>query len=336
MRPFEFRRAGSSGEALSLAGADGGHLLAGGTDLIPLLKDSVVRADRLVDIKRLDDVDAAISIADDGVRIGALAILADVAADARLGERLPLLGQALRAAATPQLRAMATVGGNLLQRPRCWYYRNEAFHCWLAGGDDCPARTGQNQLHAVFPGGDGNPCCAVHPSDLAPCLLALDAQLLLRDAAGAERNVAAEAFFRLPTPERRTETVLADEVLVAVRMALPAAGSRSSYVKAMARKAWSFALAGVAATVEMRDDSIADARLVLGGVAGTPWRARAAEDLLRGRAPSEALFERAARRALEQARPLGHNAYKIPLTRGLIMQTLRALCAQPQGRQGSL
>ena len=338
MRPFDYRRAEDCAEALSLADAaeDGsGRLLAGGTDLLPLLMDDVVRARRLVDIKRLADVDDAIRSAGDGtITIGALVRLADVAADRRLAERAALLGQAARAAATPQLRAMATVGGNLLQRPRCWYYRNPHFHCWLQGGDTCPARNGQNQRHALFGGGAGSPCLAVHPSDLAPCLVALDAEVMLRDGAGVERSLPVEQFFRLPTPERRVETVLEREVLVQVRLPATASDSRTGYAKAMARKSWSFALGAAAVRLDVDGARIADARVVLGGVANIPWRARDAEAVLVGQAPSETLFERAAHAALAGATPLAHNAYKVPLVRGLITRTLRELAGQ--GRQGSL
>jgi xanthine dehydrogenase YagS FAD-binding subunit len=330
MKPFGYYRAASTSEALKLAGAapDGtGRLLAGGTDLIPLLKDRVVEADRLVDIKRIGDVDRIVTVSEQGAVIGALATLADVAGDVRLDVYARMLGQAARSAATPQIRAMATVGGNLLQRPRCWYFRNDAFHCWLEGGEDCPARTGQNQLHAIFPGGDGTPCCAVQPSDLAPCLVALEAELVLRTANGDERVVAAEAFFRLPTDERRTETVLRNELLTAVRLPPLPTGTRTAYAKAASRKTWSFALASIAARLEIHDGRIDDARLVLGGVAGVPWRARAAEAILRGDTPSDALFVRAARRALADAQPLAHNRYKVPLARGLLERTLRDLCA---------
>jgi xanthine dehydrogenase YagS FAD-binding subunit len=325
---FEYLRAGRSAQALSLArnAPDGqGRLLAGGTDLLPLVKDRVLHPSRLVDIKRLADVDRRVEVDGHGITLGGLATLADVAAHERLAEEVWMLVEAARSAATPQLRAVATVAGNLLQRPRCWYYRNHHFHCWLQGGEHCPARDGQNQFHAIFPSQPGSPCCAVHPSDLAPCLLALEGRVRLRNADGQEREVEAERFFREPTPEWRTETVLDDEVLVSVALPPLPAGTRTGYAKAMTRKAWSFALASVAAAVQVRDGLVADARLALGGVAGVPLRARRAEAVLRDRAPSDRLFEEAADRALEDARPLAHNAYKIPLTRGLLVRTLREL-----------
>jgi len=330
VRPFEYLRARHSAEALSLrreAPPGGGRLLAGGTDLLGLLKDDVVRPARMVDIKRMKDVDGAIRVAGDGVSIGALATLAELAEDESLAEYARMLRQAAWLAATPQLRAVATIGGNLLQRPRCWYFRHKAFHCWLEGGEDCPAHDGQNQLHAIFSAGNDNPCCAAHPSDLAPCLLALDARVVLRDAHGAERTMALEGFFQEPTAERRTETVLGDEVLVEVRLPALPAGTGTAYGKAMARQSWSFALSGVAVRLSVRDDRISEARVALGGVAGIPRRSSAAEAVLVNGEPSDILFARAADRALEDARPLSHNAYKVPLTRALIATALEAAAA---------
>lgn len=226
MRPFDYVRAGNTAEALE-RNADGGELLAGGTDLVPLLDDGVLTPERLVDSRRAADLDGTIGVGDDGIRIGALTTLGDLLDHDGLARQAPLLLEAAAGAATPQIRSTATAAGNLLQRPRCRYFRNSHFRCWLAGGAACPAREGSNDLHAVFPAAEDNPCCAVHPSDLAPCLLALDAEVQVRDGADDERAVPFAELYREPTAERRAETVLGDELVIAVRWKRPAQRCRA-------------------------------------------------------------------------------------------------------------
>jgi xanthine dehydrogenase YagS FAD-binding subunit len=241
-----------------------------------------------------------------------------------VADRTPALAEAAAVAATPQLRNMATIGGNLLQRPRCWYFRHPLATCWLKGGAGCPARDGENRLHALF--GDG-PCYAVHPSDLAPALLALEAEVHVRGPAG-ERWLPLDDLYRLPADDRRTETVLApDELVLALRLPAPPAGTRGTYLKAMDRKTWAFALAGVAAVLRLAGRRILQARVVLSGVAPIPWRAGAAEQVLAGEEASDALVARAAEAALAGAEPLGDNGYKVPLTLALVRRALGRLLA---------
>lgn len=321
MRPFAYERAGSVGAALGLLGRDGAvRPLAGGTDLLTLLKTGLVEPERLVDLKRAADLPRGVRETDDGgLEIGALVPLADLERSPLIRERATALAQAVALAATPQLRNMATLGGNLLQRPRCWYFRDPRIPCWLKGGADCPAREGQNQLHAIFP---ADPCVAVHPSDPATALVALDASVRV-GGPGGERSVPIEDFFVTPTEARRLETVLADDELVlAVRLPPASNGSRSSYAKAMDRKVWAFALVAAAARLRVADGRVVEARLALGGVAIAPHRARAAEQALTGQAATEATLARAAELAVEGARPLAHNGYKLPLVRGLVQQVL--------------
>lgn len=295
--------------------------LAGGTDLLTLMKANIVAPAELVDIKRLDNLPKGIAFHDNGLTLGALTTLSEIERDGTIAQRYPLLAQAAGLAATPQLRNMATIGGNLLQRPRCWYFRSDLFHCWLKGGDDCPARDGQNEYHALF----GGPCYAVHPSDLASALLALEAQVNLRGAAG-ERTVPLADFFALPTDERRRETTIgSDELLLSLQIPALPANSRSTYLKAMDRKVWAFALVGVAAVVQMAQGQMTNVRLVLSGVAPIPWRATAAEAALQGERPSEARFAEAAQLAVEGAEMLEHNAYKVPLVQSLIRRALLTL-----------
>lgn len=326
MRSFEYASAASVDQAITLLGQDrhaaddGVRPLAGGTDLLTLMKADIAHPSRLVDIKRAE-LPAGIEETATGLTLGTLVTLAEIEASPAIKQRYPALAEAAGLAATPQLRNMATVGGNLLQRPRCWYFRNALFRCWLKGGDDCPARDGENGLHALF--GD-SPCVAVHPSDLPSVLMTLQADVRLRGPSG-ERTLPISAFFALSTDDRRTENVLGPDELVLSIQVPPAAGARSTYLKAMDRKVWAFALVGVAAVVRLADGRIEDAHLVLSGVAPIPWRATAAEQVLIGQVADDALFARAAEAALANAEPLAHNGYKVPLTRNLIHQVLRTL-----------
>lgn len=320
MRPFDYKRAATIQETITLLdSAPNGHIrpLAGGTDLLPLLK-----AEQLLDIKRINELPQGIVETADGITLGALTTLAEIEQSELLRHSYPLLAEAAGSAATPQLRNMATLGGNLLQRPRCWYFRNHHIPCWLKGSDNCPAKEGENQLHALFGGG---PCYAVHPSDLASALLALDATVQLRGKQG-ERTLPLGEFFALPTAERRQETIIApDELLTAVHLPPMPDTTRSIYLKAMARKVWAFALVGVAAVLRFADNHIADARIVLSGVAPMPWRAVAAEHALIGVAANSNNIASAVAAALQDTAPLRQNQYKVPLAKGLLQQALMQL-----------
>lgn len=331
MRPFSYIRPTTISEAIGLldarpAGADGPEtelprLLAGGTDLLTLMKGDIVAPSQLIDIKRLPELDNAIVPSPQGTRIGALATLAQLEDDPVIRATHPALAEAAGLAASPQLRNMATIGGNLLQRPRCWYFRNDKVSCWLKGGDDCPAREGENQHHAIF--GD-SPCVAVHPSDLATALVALGAEVRFQGSRG-ERTLPLEEFFVPPTDGRRRENVLGQtDVITAITISNRPATAQSTYLKAMDRKVWAFAQVGVGAMLVIENQRITEARLVLGGVAQTPWRATGAEALLTGGAPDKELFERAAQAALGGAVPLSHNGYKVPLAKALITRALMA------------
>ena len=327
MRQFGYRRASSVDKTIThLQQTMNGDVqpLVGGTDLLTLMKGNLIAPTELLDLKRLNDMPTGIEATGKGFSIGALTTLREIETSATIGERLPLLSEAAGLAATPQLRNMATVGGNLLQRPRCWYYRNELINCWLKGGDTCPAYDGQNEFHALFGGG---PCYAVHPSDLAAALLALEAEATLRGST-KPRTLPLTDFFMLPTADHRRETVIADDELL-LRIDVPALpdNTHSTYLKAMDRKVWAFALVGVAAVVRMAQGKIADVRLALSGVAPIPWRATAAEAILQGQVPHAQLFAQAATKALEGAELLAHNAYKVPLAQNLIQQALTTLTA---------
>lgn len=333
LRPFAYESPATIADTIALLARDTATIrpLAGGTDLLTLMKGEIVAPERLVDIKRLNDLTDEIGVTEHGLEIGALATLAEIETDPFVTGLAPALAQAAGLAATPQLRHMATLGGNLLQRPRCWYFRDAEIPCWLKGGDGCPARDGENQLHALF--GDG-PCVAVHPSDLATALTALDAAIVARGAAG-ERVIPIGEFFAPPEDGRRTENTLgADELIVSIRIPSSPDGATSAYLKAMDRKVWAFALVSVAATLAVREGSISRARVVLGGVANVPRRARRAEEALIGVEPTDAAFTQAADAALADARPLEHNGYKIPLARALVRRALAA-CRDASTREAS-
>lgn len=328
MRSFDYTRPSTLDETIALlddqARQERHHpqLLAGGTDLLTLMKHEISTPDQLIDIKRLPELDDTITDSPDGVRIGALTTLGQIEEHPLIRESYPALADAASVAASPQLRNMATIGGNLLQRSRCWYFRSEYVDCWLKGGEDCPAREGENQHHALF--GD-SPCVSVHPSDLATALIALDATVNVRGS-GGDRSLPLEDFFALPTDERRVEHVLnAADVILSLSLPGVPTGMRSTYLKAMDRKAWAFALVGVGARLLIEEGRITDARLVLGGVAPIPWRVPEAEAMLVGEEPGSGLFERVASKALEGATPLEKNEYKIALARSLVQRALTSV-----------
>lgn len=328
MRVFDHSAVQSTHEAVTaLRALDGASLIAGGADLLSLMKAGIVAPAHVIDLKPARELRGVSVAADGAVRLGALTTLADIERDATLAERLPILRAAVRDAATPQLRNMATLGGNLMQRNRCWYLRGP-YDCWQKGGDKCFAREGQNKYHAIFADG---PCVAVHPSDLAPALLALDARVEVEGPTGA-RSLAIDELLQTPIAERRHEaTLAADEVIVAVTIPAQPVGARGVYLKLMERQAWAYALVSAAAQLaRAADGQVERARVVLGGVASAPRRLPAVEALLVGQAVTPELAARAAEAAVAGATPLTHNAYKVQMAREL---TRRAIL-EAAGAQG--
>lgn len=330
MKAFEYAAPESLADALRTlraARTQSVRPLAGGTDLLPLIKADIEAPHTLMNLKRLRDLPRGIELDGEEASLGALASLADIARHPQIARSFPALAQAALSAATPQLRNMATLGGTLLQRPRCWYFRSPHFRCWLKGGSACDAREGQNQFHAVF---DTGVCRAVHPSDLACALVLFDARIRVRGPRG-ERTLAVSEFFAPPEDARRTETVLAeDELVVAVHLPAPPHRAASVYVKAMDRAAWAFATVSVAASMRCEDDRIAAVSVVLGGVATVPWPLTAGLQQLVGASPSDdAAITAAARTALSAAEPLRMNAYKVPLAQSLIRRALSFLAPAP-------
>ena len=318
---FDYVRPTSLREVVDLATRDGFRVHAGGTDLLGCLRDGVFDAHTLVSLSGLGEL-RGVTVAPVGaLRSGALTTIAEVANHAEIGRRFRVLAQAAREVASPQLRNQGTIGGNLCQKPRCWYYRGD-FHCLRKGGETCYAYEGENEYHCIF---GGSSCYYVHPSDPAPALVALGA--LVRVAGpGGSRVVPVEAFHVPPTVDPTRETVLEPgEILTEIVVPAPPAGLRSSYRKVRARRSWDFALAGVALALELEGRLVRKARVVLAGVAAVPWRARGAEAALEGHDLDAGTAARAAAAAIEKAEPLGENGYKLPLVRALVEQELLGL-----------
>lgn len=322
MRPFDYRRAEDPADAVAaVAGAPGAMFLAGGTNLVDHLKLGIAHPDLLVDVSRLS-LDGVEELPDGRVRIGATVRNSDLAAHPLVRERYQVLSQALLAGASGQLRNMATTGGNLLQRTRCLYFQDVSTPCnKREPGAGCSALEGYTRNHAIL--GASESCVAVHPSDMAVAMAALDAEVVVLGPSG-ERSIPLADFHRLPGDEPERDTVLEHGEMVTAVLLPPATHSRSAYRKVRDRASYAFALVSVAAVVAMNEDgTIHEVRMALGGVAHKPWRAERVEEILCGAQASEENFRRAAEAELESATALGDNAFKIPMARNTMVAVLR-------------
>jgi xanthine dehydrogenase YagS FAD-binding subunit len=303
-----------------------GHAAAfvgGGSDLLALVKERIVGPDVLVNLKTIKGLDQ-VKPANDGVNIGGLITLDALSRHDLIRTRYTVLAEAAETVATPQIRNVGTLAGNVCQRPWCWYFRN-GFPCYKNGGNTCFSFVGENQFHAIFGGG---PSYIVHPSDTAVALLALDAKFRIAGPSG-ERILPAAEFFALPQQNPARENVLApDEALAGIQVPVTRMGTRSTYHKIMDREAWTHAVVSAAIVLEMDKQVCRSARVVLGGVAPIPWRLPKVEQMLAGQRINEALAAKAAETALEGAKPLAKNAYKVPLTKGVVRRTLLELAAR--------
>jgi xanthine dehydrogenase YagS FAD-binding subunit len=311
MRDFKIAEPASVDAAAALLGetAETAALIAGGTDLIDLLKSGVSEATLVVDLRGIPGL-AGVVPEKGGLRIGAMTRVVDLAVDAAVARDYPGLKQAAQSLATPQLRNVGTVGGNLCQRPRCWYFRDPQVVCRKKGGFNCFANQGRNKYHCIF-GGSG--CFIVYPSDLAPMLIALGATASIATAKG-ERTVPLESFYAGPEVDVTRENVLRKgEFLKSVFVPAPKTGLKTAYVKLEERTTWDFALVSAAAAAVVKDGTLAEVSVVMGGVAPVPWRLKKAEDALKGKKPSEAVIREAADAALKDASPLKENGYKTDL-----------------------
>ena len=294
--------------------------IAGGQDLLTTMKDYTSRPSRLVNLKNIRGMDR-ITLNARGLTIGALATLSELEEHAGVRKSFPGLSEAAHSIATPQIRNLGTVGGNLCQRPRCWYFRLEEVVCLKKGGSECYAAKGENKYNAIIGGG---PSYIVHPSDLAPMLLALGARVTVAGAAG-KRIIPLDKFFTLPSEGSiRRENVLQNEEII-TEIFVPASplATRSTYLKFKERESLDFALASVAAAVQLAGSrTVRDARIVLGGVAPIPWRVPAAEKFLVEKSLTPDVLAEAAKIALADAKPLEKNAYKVPLAQTLVRRAL--------------
>jgi xanthine dehydrogenase YagS FAD-binding subunit len=320
MNKFEYVNASSVKAAAEQLGPDGSaRIKAGGIDLLDELKERIIEPKKLVNIKSISNLNYIKSATDGSLHIGALATLAHVNADKDVRARFLALAEAAGGAATPQIRNVATIGGNICQRPRCWYYRNEEFSCLKKGGSMCFAQLGENQFHAIF---SNNICAIVHPSATAVALVALGARLKIADSR-AERTIDVEKFFITPEQEITRENVLKPgEIITEIIVPKLPPGSRSFYLKQKEKQSFDWPLADVAVVVETAGGVCKRARIVLGAAAPVPWRAEAAERAIIGKKIDESTARAAGRAAIEGARPLEHNGYKLPLFETLVARTL--------------
>jgi xanthine dehydrogenase YagS FAD-binding subunit len=318
---FSYLRAKSVKEAISGLSQGDARIHAGGTDLLGCLRDQVFTTDMIVSISGLKELKGIRETPEGDLRIGALTTITEISESRIIRERYPALAQAAAEVASPQLRNQGTLGGNLCQKPRCWYYRGE-FHCLRKGGDRCYAIAGENHYHCIF-GGDR--CYIVHPSDAAPALVAYKARVHIAGPAGM-RKVSIDHFFVPPSKDVTKETVLEKgEIVTEIILPPPLRGVRSSYRKVRARRSWDFALVGVALALQMTSGNVTDVRIVLSGAAPIPWRSVDAEKALMGNVLDPDSIKRTAALSVNSARPLNHNAYKIPLFRGMIEEELMNL-----------
>jgi xanthine dehydrogenase YagS FAD-binding subunit len=327
MRAFSYVRAVGIDDALAALRRPGTRLLAGGTNLLDLMKGDVEQPTVLVDITHLPLADVT-ELPGGGLRLGALVRNSDAANHALVRTRYPLLSQALVAGASPQLRNMATVGGNLLQRTRCHYFYDTAYGACnkRTPGSGCAAREGHARQHAIF--GTSAHCVATHPSDMAVALAALDAAVVAHGPRG-ERRLAMQDFHRLPgtTPERDTN-LAPDELIVAVELPPSRFADHAHYLKVRDRASYAFALVSVAAALDRAaDGTVRDARIVLGGVAHKPWRASAAERRLIGSRLEDPAVDEAARAAVDGAQPVRDNAFKVALAQRAIVRAVQTAAA---------
>ncbi len=316
---FSYVRPETIDQAVAHLKAGDGAVHAGGSDLLSCLRDRTISSRKIVSISALKDMAVIRENEGGGVMIGALTTITTLNENPLIAERYPGLAQSAGEVASPQLRNQGTVGGNLCQKPRCWYYRGE-FHCLRKGGERCFAMAGENQFHAIF--GHDFICAITHPSDTAPMLVALDATVHIIGPNG-KRSIAVEKLHMPPAENVQAETVLTPgEIITHITIPPPPPGLYTAYRKVRARRAWDFALAGVALALVKDGARITKAGVVLSGAAPVPWRCTKTEQLLTGATLSEPTIEKSVRAAIEDAQPLSKNDYKVDLFHGVLTEEL--------------
>jgi len=295
-------------------------VVGGGSEILQLMKDQVVTPDYIVNLKTIPGLNT-IKEERGGFRIGALATLAEIEEHPAVREKLLILSDVAGEAASPQIRNAGTIAGNICQRPFCWYFRSSNFNCLRKSGEVCYTVTGDSRFHAILGAG---PSYIVHPSDTAPALVALNAQIKIAGPAG-ERTIPLEKFFVLPSVDFKRENILKpDEIVTEIYIPYPKSGSKGFYHKVRERLAWDHAIVSVATVVESSNGVVREARVVLGGVAPIPWRASKAEEFLRSKKIDEETAQKAGEIALEGAKPLKDNVYKVGMSKSLIQRALLA------------
>lgn len=325
MESFTLARPPSSDAAARLATAPGSAFIAGGTDLLQLMKNNVEAPQHLVDLR--ERVGGGIAVTPQGLRLGALATMAEVATHRDVARDWPAISQALLMSASAQIRNMGTVGGNLLQRTRCNYFRDTGFACnKRQPGSGCPAITGDNRNHAVF--GVSDQCIATHPSDLPVALMALDASVEIAGADGAQRTIRLGDLYRLPGSTPHLETNLQPgEIITAVLVPADAAAKTSVYLKLRDRTSFAFALVSVAVAMNVEGGVVREARVAMGGMGTMPWRLVSVEQALRGQSADAALFARASAHAADGAKAATQNHFKLELARRAVLRALQTVSA---------
>ena len=320
--PRDLRQAVTFAEQARANGSQA-MIAGGGSDLLGMVKDRIVAPDVLIHLRAIKGLDQ-VTLAGGAVNIGGLITLDALSRHPLILRDYVVLAEAAGSVATPQIRNAGTLAGNVCQRPWCWYFRN-GFPCFKAGGNTCFSITGENQFHAIFGGG---PSFIVHPSDTAPALVALDAKFRIVGPKG-ERTIPAAEFFVLPKQNPARENALGDdEVLASIELPAARPGARSTYHKVLDREAWTHAVVSTAVVLDMDKDVCRSARVVLGGVAPTPWRVPEAERLLTGQRVTPELAAKVAATAVAGATPLAKNAYKVPLTREIVQRTVLGLATR--------
>ena len=308
-----------SGEIVNKSG-DAAVIKAGGIDLLDMMKEGLLAPSSIVSIRNIPGLDRIITERGGGLRLGANVTLAEIEEHAEIKKNYYALHQAVAKAATPQIRNAATLGGNLAQRTRCWYFRSNEHACLRKGGSTCFARNGENENHAILNNGS---CVSVHASSVSTALMAFEAMVEIRKSNGEMREVAMEEFFVSPGEDATVECILGpDEIITAVVLPPLGSGVKSYYIKQGARESYDWSIADVAVVMEMSGSRCREARIVLGAAAPTPLRARTSERTLQGQNITKEVAERAAQAAMQRARPLAQNGYKVPLFTAILKQAI--------------
>jgi xanthine dehydrogenase YagS FAD-binding subunit len=321
MNNFKIAQPQTVDQITSLPAADTYYLMAGGTDLLDEIKNEIIEPEAIIDLNTIPGL-AYIKSTNKGTRIGALTKVAELANSPQIGRDYPVLQEAALSLATPQLRNMGTVGGNICQRPRCWYYRDPQVQCRKKGGSRCYATRGKNRYHAIFGGGI---CHIVYPSDLAPALISLGSEVTIGTEKG-DKKIPLDEFYALPRTNARKENILKpNELVKEIHLPPPKKGAKSTYFKLKERGTWDFAVVSVAVNGTISGGAFKEIRIVMGGVAPIPWRLDRAEKLIKGKTVTEKVVRDAVKAAMADAKPLAENAYKIDLAEITVVNTIMSL-----------